>query len=118
MSIQADTLKSSIINTSNELKDASLDISTEFKAFVSDIEGLLKETASLSGDDFEKAKGRIIDRINLAKKTIGEANKSLIQQARESAELTNRYVHEQPWRVLGAGVTIGFLVGLLLGRRN
>jgi len=118
MSIQADTLKSSIIETSNEIKDASVDISKEFKTFVSDIEDLLKETASLSGDDFDKAKVRITDRINLAKSTIGAANKSLVQQARESAELTNRYVHEQPWTVLGAGVAISFLVGLLLGRKN
>jgi len=118
MAIQADTLKSSLIDTTNELKDASLDISKEFKAFLSDIEGLLKETASLSGDDFENAKVRITNRIDLAKQVIFEANKSLVQQARESAELANRYVHEEPWTVLGAGVTISFLVGLLLGRRS
>jgi ElaB/YqjD/DUF883 family membrane-anchored ribosome-binding protein len=118
MTIQADTLKTSLIDTTNELKDASLDISKAFKAFVNDIEELLKETASLSGDELDKARARITNRIELAKKVICEANKSLAQQARESAEVADRYVHEQPWKVLGAGVAISFLVGLLLGRRS
>lgn len=118
MTIQSETLKSSLINTGNELKDATVDISKEFKIFIGDIEELLKETASLSGEDLEKAKGKIAARINLAKQIIGDANKSLIQQARQTAELTNQYVHEQPWTVLGAGVALSFLLGLLVARRN
>lgn len=118
MSTQAETLKSTLITAGNEIKDASIDISKEFKTFVSDIEVLLKETASLSGDDLDKAKARIADRIQLAKTTLGDANRSLIQQARQTAEYTNQYVHEQPWTVLGAGVALSFLFGLLVARRG
>ncbi|RYY03294.1 MAG: DUF883 domain-containing protein [Gammaproteobacteria bacterium] len=118
MSTQTETLKSTLLDAGAEIKDASVDISKEFKYFVSDIEALLKETASLSGEDLDKAKARITDRISLAKTTLGEANRSLIQQARQTAEYTNQYVHEQPWTVLGAGVAISFLFGLLVARRN
>lgn len=118
MSDQTEALKSTLISAGNEIKDASIDISKEFKNFVSDIESLLKETASLSGEDLDKAKARINDRISLAKTTLGEAHRSLIQQARYTAECTNQYVHEKPWTALGAGVAISFLVGLLVARRN
>ena len=117
-STQAESLKSTLVSAGNEIKDASVDISKEFKTFISDIEVLLKETASLSGDDLAKAKSRISDRIDLAKKTLGEANRSIIQQARQTAEYTNQYVHEQPWTVLGASVAISFIFGLLVARRG
>ncbi len=118
MSTQAETLKSTLITAGNEIKDASVDISKEFKTFISDIEVLLKETASLSGEDLDKAKVRISERIDLAKRTLGDANRSLIQQARQTAEYTNQYVHDQPWTVLGAGVALSFLFGLLVARRG
>jgi len=118
MSTQAETLKSTLITAGNEIKDATIDISKEFKTFISDIEVLIKESASLSGEDLEKAKSRISDRIQLAKTTLGEANRSLLQQARQTAEYTNQYVHEQPWTALGAGVALSFIFGLLVARRG
>jgi ElaB/YqjD/DUF883 family membrane-anchored ribosome-binding protein len=31
--------------------------------------------------------------------------------------VTDEYVHENPWRAVGAGIGIGLVIGLLIGRR-
>ena len=37
--------------------------------------------------------------------------------ARQAAKVTDTYVHDHPWRVIGAGAAVGLLVGYLLSRR-
>lgn len=114
----SNSLKSEYVNGKNQLQHASADISKEFKSFLSDIENLFKETTSLTGDDLVKAKAKLNQRIEVAKESIGATSGSLAQQARKTAEVTNHYVHEQPWTVIGAGAAISFLLGFLLARRD
>ncbi len=35
----------------------------------------------------------------------------------DSADLCDRYVHENPWTSIGVGTAVGVVLGLLLGRR-
>jgi ElaB/YqjD/DUF883 family membrane-anchored ribosome-binding protein len=105
-------------NGKDQVQKASGDISKEFKNFLCDIEDLFKETTSLTGEDLAKAKVKLNQRIEEAKETAGIAGKTIAQQARRTAEVTNSYVHERPWVVLGAGVAVSFLVGYLLSRRD
>ncbi len=118
MLTSASNVKSEFNSGKNQLQNASSDLSQEFKSFVCDIENLIKETASLTGDDLAKAKTRIAQRIEVAKQSAGEVGSSLAQQARKTAEVTNQYVHDQPWTVIGAGAAITFLLGFLLARRD
>ncbi|HEY6529863.1 MAG TPA: DUF883 family protein [Cellvibrionaceae bacterium] len=118
MSILESTFKSEYNNGKAHLQHASADIAKEFKSFVTDIEGLIKETASLTGDDLVKGKAKIAQRIDSAKKTVGEAGYSLIEQACKTAKVTNKYAHEEPWIMIGAGAAVTFLLGTLLARRN
>ena len=39
------------------------------------------------------------------------------EQAREAARMADRYAHDEPWRVAGAALAIGAVVGFLLTRR-
>ena len=47
------------------------------------------------------------------------ANKDLdaARQAKEAALAADRYAHDEPWRVAGAALAVGALVGFLLARR-
>ena len=118
MLTSANNVKSEFNNGKNQLQNASSDISKEFKSFLCDIENLIKETASLTGDDLVKAKAKIAQRIEMAKQSAGDVGGSLAQQARRTAEVTNQYVHDQPWTIIGAGAAITFLLGFLLARRD
>lgn len=120
MSILSHTTQadSDTTSTKERVHEASADISHEFKSFVSDIERLVKETASLTGDDLARAKIKLNQRINLAKHTINNASSTLMDGARKTATATNDYVHDKPWPVIGAGALVGFLVGVLIGNNK
>src|SRR5690606_5734277 len=94
--------KSDLSTTKDKIQQVSTDVSHEFKSCVSDIEDLIKETASLTGDDLARAKIKLNQRINKAKESISDANDTLLSQARKTATVTNEYVHESPWAAIGA----------------
>lgn len=118
MSILSHTAKTEVGNNKDKLHEASTDIAQEFKSFVSDIESLVRETASLTGDDLAQAKIKINQRINAAKHSISMASDSVLDQARKTAVRTNEYVHEEPWSIIGTSALVSFVLGLLLGHRH
>jgi ElaB/YqjD/DUF883 family membrane-anchored ribosome-binding protein len=93
-------------------------IAREFNNFVADIEDLIKATTNLTGEDLQKAKDKLNERISAAKKSVTEVSETVVERARKTAETTNTYVHEQPWNAVGASAAIGLLLGYLLARRN
>jgi len=118
MSILSHTAKTETGNTKDKIHEASVDITNEFKSFVSDIERLVKETASLTGDDLAQAKIKINQRINAAKHRISSASDTVLAQAQKTAARTNEYVHEKPWAIIGTSAVVSFVLGMLLGHRD
>lgn len=98
-------------------KNSSSSTAQEFNNFVADIEELLKATTNLSGEDLEKAKVKLQERIKSARETITEISQSLGPRTREAATITNNYVHTQPWKAIGISAATGFLSGYLFSRR-
>jgi ElaB/YqjD/DUF883 family membrane-anchored ribosome-binding protein len=102
----------------HKIHDASLDIADEFKKFISDVDSLIKETASLTGDDLAQAKIKLNHRINDAKQRLNSAGSSIMDQTRKTAAVTNEYVHKSPWTVIGASTLASFVLGVLIGHRK
>jgi ElaB/YqjD/DUF883 family membrane-anchored ribosome-binding protein len=98
--------------------DTSNRVAQEFQSFVADIEDLIKATTNLTGDDLQRAKAKLNQRINAAKESATEIGETVMNRARKTAETTNTYVHEQPWNAIGASAAVGLLLGYLLARRN
>ena len=93
-------------------------ISSEFKNFLADIEQLITEATSMTGEDLVQAKSKLNDRIDSIKHSFDDIGESIGTKARKSAVITNNYVHEQPWIAIGAGAAVGLLVGFLASRRG
>jgi ElaB/YqjD/DUF883 family membrane-anchored ribosome-binding protein len=93
-------------------------ISAEFKHFLSDIEDLVAQATSLTGEDLNKAKRTLSTRIDAAKHSLENVGGTIAEKARTSAAATDAYVHQQPWAAIGAGAAIGLLVGFLVSRRD
>lgn len=113
-----DKLKSLEKSGKDALKEGRENASSEFKNFVSDIEELVKSSASLTGDELEKAKQKIGDRISQAKSSFDDVKETIVERCKKTASVTDDYVHEQPWTAIGAGAAIGLFVGFLLARRD
>lgn len=101
-------------STKEAVTQKASNASAEFKHFLSDIEGLITQATTLTGEDLNQAKAKLQERINEAKETMEAMSTSIAQRARKGAEITNEYVHQQPWAAVGAGVTVGILLGYAL----
>lgn len=122
MSTKAKSVESNLQRAASSAADAAEDtssiISGEFKNFVSDIEALIKSSTSLDGDELDKVKAQIGERIVQAKEALGEAKDTIVSRAKKTVTATDDYVHDQPWTAIGAGAALGLFVGFLLARRG
>jgi ElaB/YqjD/DUF883 family membrane-anchored ribosome-binding protein len=105
------------IGSSHAAKASRASMSREFHNFLADIEDLVKDTTSMTGEDLTKARAKLNERVAAAKESVEEMGNAFAKRARATATDTNAYVHEQPWKVIGAGAAIGFLLGFVLARR-
>lgn len=92
-------------------------LGAEFRHLISDIEDLVRSATHLSGDDLARARGLIDERLTAAKETLNAASGAVAQKARYTAEVTDTYVHEQPWRAVGIAAAVGLIIGVLMMRR-
>jgi ElaB/YqjD/DUF883 family membrane-anchored ribosome-binding protein len=90
----------------------------EFRNFVADVEDLITETTSITGEGLVRVKAKLGERVAAAKESIQEMGGAVVQRARRTATVTNDYVHEQPWAAVGIGAAVGVLIGFALGRRK
>lgn len=100
----------------------STNVSTErlmadLQAVVRDTEDLLKATAGDASERAAKARAHAEESLRKARARMNEMEQHLATRAREAAQKTNEYVHENPWPSVGVAAGIGFVVGLLIGRR-
>jgi len=98
--------------------DAALSgVSLEFHDFVADIEDLIKATTSLTGEDLARARAKLSKRVAAAKQSVEVVGGAIAQRARNTAVVTDAYVHQQPWKAVGMGALAGLLLGFVLARR-
>lgn len=91
--------------------------SSEFHNFISDVEDLVKETTTLTGEDLNRAKAKLSARLAEAKESVVAVGGDIAKRAKQGAVATDDFVHEQPWKAIGAGAAIGLLIGFALARR-
>jgi ElaB/YqjD/DUF883 family membrane-anchored ribosome-binding protein len=90
---------------------------SEFQKFVDDIEELIKETTTLTGDELTRASDKLRERIALAKLSTSVMGGVIAGQATKAAEATDEYVNAKPWSAVGISAVVGLVIGLLLARR-
>ena len=89
----------------------------DLKVVVADAEELLRATAGQAGEKAAELRGRLQDRLNTAKINLAEAQAAVVDRAKQVGRATDDYVHDNPWRSVGIAAGVGFIVGLLIGRR-
>lgn len=57
------------------------------------------------------------DHLTAAKIKLAEAETAVADKAKAVGRATDDFVHDNPWRVVGVAAGIGFVAGLLIGRR-
>lgn len=89
----------------------------DLKVLMSDVEELVKATASQSGDKIAEIRGRIQSAAAELRPRLAQAEALLKEKARIAAATTDDYVHDHPWTAMGISAGVGIIIGLLIGRR-
>jgi ElaB/YqjD/DUF883 family membrane-anchored ribosome-binding protein len=96
----------------------SSNVTREFHNFLADIEDLIKATTSLTGEDLARATAKLSERVATAKESIEDMGDTIVLKARKTAASTSSYVHANPWKAIGAGAALAFLLGFVVSRRS
>lgn len=89
----------------------------DLEKLVGDLRGLLASKDLDSIPEIKVLRQRLDDGVSHARDSAIKAAQDAARQAKEAAEAADRYAHDEPWRVAGAALAVGALVGFLLARR-
>lgn len=88
----------------------------EVRDFVADVGDLITATTTLAGTDLARARAMLVERAAAAKAALARMGSAVGDRARQTARVTDTFVHEQPWRAIGIGALLGLAVGIALAR--
>jgi len=89
----------------------------DLRQVVADAEELLRATANQAGEGAATARARIQESLQVVKTRMVAAEDAVIERTREAAKVTDQYVHENPWKSVGASAVVGVVIGMLIARR-
>lgn len=102
----------------NDMSDVNKDkLISDIKLVIADSEELLRATAGQAGEKIAEIRARTADRLAAAKIKLADAEAALVDRAKQVGRAADDYVHDNPWRSVGLAAGIGFIAGLLIGRR-
>jgi ElaB/YqjD/DUF883 family membrane-anchored ribosome-binding protein len=90
---------------------------SEWRNLVSDVEDLVKKIANVDDAEISRIRGKVEDTLARAKSVAGEGTAALRARAGEASEVTDKYVHDNPWAAIGIAAAIGIVIGFVASRR-
>ena len=102
---------------SKTIADTVSSAQADLENLVSDLRGLLAAKELDAVPQIQQLRQRLDDGNSNARDSAVRAAQEAARQARDAAYAADRYAHDEPWRVAGAALAVGALVGFMLGRR-
>jgi len=93
------------------------ELNTGTRALEASRDRLAKDIADVAGDASDVLKNFSERKLDSAKGALSQAQAAVTDSAREFSSVANEYVHEHPWKAMGAAAVAGVVLGLLLSRR-
>lgn len=97
-------------NLTDQIKDQTF---SELQALIEESDKLLKDSASLVGEEAENLR----EQLSVKLKQAAESISSVRERTRPVVEATETYIGGHPWQTVAISAGFGLVVGLLLGRR-
>lgn len=90
---------------------------TELEKLVSEMRTLMANKNLDSVPEIKALRDRLDEGMHNVRDAAVRAAQEAANQAKDAARAADRYAHDEPWRVAGAALAVGALVGFLLARR-
>ena len=88
----------------------------DIQQLLTDAQGILTDASEHADDHVSRLRAKLSDNVDKVKDSL-HWPKTHPQKAREAADATDEYVHDNPWQSVGVAAAVGFLLGLLVSRR-
>ena len=89
----------------------------DLEKLVTDLRGLLANKDLDAIPQINVLRQKLDDGVHKARESATYAAQEATRQAKEAAYAADRYAHDEPWRVAGAALAVGTVIGFLLARR-
>lgn len=90
---------------------------TELEKLVADLRGIISSKDLDNVPEIKILRQRLDDGMHNVRDAAVHAAQEAARQAKDAARAADRYAHDEPWRVAGAALAVGAVVGFLLSRR-
>lgn len=102
----------------NEMTVAQKDkLMADLRVVIADAEELLRLGAEQTGASATEWRARVESRLANAKDRLADLQEAAVAKAKAAGHAADDYVHDHPWKAIGAAAGVGLIVGLLIGRR-
>jgi ElaB/YqjD/DUF883 family membrane-anchored ribosome-binding protein len=91
---------------------------SDLHAALEETESALKDLADEGSAVSQSVRDRISANLKGVKAKLQETEALVSDKAKQAAKATDEYVRENPWQSIGVAAGVGFLVGLLVARRD
>ena len=106
MSAQAKSFENGARNTESTV--------VELNRIVAQAEELLKTLGEEGGAAVEAVRQRVLRTVGQAKVRLTDAGARVRGTANEAAQVTDRYVHDNPWKAIAYGAAAGAAVAIIV----
>jgi ElaB/YqjD/DUF883 family membrane-anchored ribosome-binding protein len=89
----------------------------DFGETLADAETLLKQAATETGERARDLRSQVGALLSAARDKWQDLQDETVDRAKTAARITDAYVRDNPWQAIGTAAAVGFLAGVLLGRR-
>jgi ElaB/YqjD/DUF883 family membrane-anchored ribosome-binding protein len=97
--------------------DKTSALSKEFNHIIKDFESLLKEAATLGGDEFAEIRDKLLARLSSAKEDLAKRGIDISDKVQETSAEVSAKISEEPWKAVGTAAVAGLLIGYLFARK-
>ena len=102
----------------NEMSEVTKEkLLADFRVVVTDAEELLRATAGQAGDKVAELRAKAQDHLTSARQKLSEYEAVVVDKAKKAGRAADDYVHDNPWTSVGIAAGVGFVIGILIGRR-
>ena len=99
----------------NVKSPAAQDVQSDVSKAISGAEDMLTQAASATAEKAAELRGRALEQLQALRERMREAQDAALEKSKVAAQATDEYVHENPWRSIVAAVSVGVVIGLLIG---
>jgi ElaB/YqjD/DUF883 family membrane-anchored ribosome-binding protein len=103
--------KTAVQNAAEQIKDQAF---SELQALIEESDKLLKDSATLVGDDAETLRAQLSLKLKQALNAVSNVR----ERTKPVVDATEHYIGGHPWQTVAMSAGLGLVVGLLLGRRS